>query len=157
MKLVVSWPATMMLLTCPTIWCARSGAPVALLRAPTWIGLEACVSEDGARVLRAHAALTQACHAYQVVHDGAWRWHGLRVLGRDLRTLRVGCAAVRGSVLCPCIRMWVRTCMWAGRPRHFRQPTRVRSSPNAFSMPRSSTHSASSRCTAFLISVSAAV
>lgn len=35
MKLVVSWPATMMLLTWPTIWCARSAAPVSLLRAPT--------------------------------------------------------------------------------------------------------------------------
>lgn len=35
MKLVVSWPATMMLLAWPTIWFARSGAPVSLLRALT--------------------------------------------------------------------------------------------------------------------------
>lgn len=45
MKLVVSWPATIMLFTWPTIWWARSAAPVSLLRAPTCDHvLRACVN-----------------------------------------------------------------------------------------------------------------
>jgi hypothetical protein len=49
MKLVVSWPATMMLLAWPTIWWARSGAPVALFFVATCGGGGGAVQSRASR------------------------------------------------------------------------------------------------------------